>query len=94
MSIRLLETAGGILLIAALSFGLGGWVAFAVAHFGYATSRVWRRYLRGSRVLTVAGLAIYAWIVHVVGWSKLVLSTWGLQGLFLVDDLAILSPFS
>ena len=49
--------------------------------------------LRGSRILTVAGLTIYAWIIYLVGWPRLVLSNWGLQGLVLVDDLAILLPF-
>src|SRR5208283_2415457 len=42
---------------------------------------------------TVAGLGIYAWILYQVGWSRLVLSTWGLQGLILVDDLAVLFPY-
>jgi len=93
VSFRLIETLGGIFLIAALSFGLGGWVAAQVSHFGYASGRVFRRYLQGSRILTVAGLAIYAWIVYLVGWPRLVLSNWGLQGLVLVDDLAILLPF-
>ena len=49
--------------------------------------------LRARGSLTVAGLGIYAWILHHVGWSRLVLSTWGLQGLVLVDDLAVLLPF-
>ena len=93
VSFRLIETLGGILLIAALSFGLGGWVAAQVSHLGYASGRVFRRYLRGSRILTVAGLTIYAWIIYLVGWPRLVLSNWGLQGLVLVDDLAILLPF-
>ena len=93
VSFRLIETLGGILLIAALSFGLGGWVAAQVSHLGYASGRVFRRYMRGSRILTVAGLAIYAWIIYLVGWPRLVLSNWGLQGLVLVDDLAVLLPF-
>ncbi len=93
VSFRLMETLGGILLIAALSFGLGGWVAVQVSHFGYASGRVFRRYMHGSRILSVAGLAIYAWIVYLVGWPRLVLSNWGLKGLVLVDDLAILLPF-
>src|SRR5271166_4507925 len=92
-AMRVMETLGGIVLIAALSFGLGGWVAAQVSHFGYASGRVFRRYTYGSRILTVAGLAIYAWIVFMVGWPRLVLSSWGLQGLVLVDDLAILLPF-
>ena len=93
VSFQLIETLGGILLIAALSYGLGGWVAAQVSHFGYASGRVLRRYLLGSRILTVAGLAIYAWIIYRVGWPRIVLSSWGLQGLVLVDDLAILLPY-
>src|SRR5208283_3456785 len=81
LSVRLLEMAGGISLIAVLAFGLGGWVAARVSHFGYASGRVYRRYMQGSRILTVAGLAIYAWIVYLVGWPRLVQSNWGLQGL-------------
>jgi STE24 endopeptidase len=93
LSVRLLEMAGGISLIAILAFGLGGWVASRVSHFGYASGRVFRRYQLGSRVLTLVGLAVYAWIVSPLGWSGLVLSGWGLQGLVLVDDLAILLPY-
>ena len=91
--LRLLETAGGVVLIALLAFGLGGWVASRISHFGYASSKVCRRYTQGTRILTVAGLGIYAWILYRVGWSNLVLSTWGLQGLILVDDLAVLFPY-
>ena len=36
---RVLETFGGITLVAALAFGLGFWVAFQVSHSGYATSQ-------------------------------------------------------
>jgi STE24 endopeptidase len=93
VAFRLLETACGILLIALFSFGLGGWVAAQVSHFGYASSRVCRRYLLGSRILTLVGLGIYAGIIYLVGWSRLVLSNWGLQGLVLVDDLAVLMPY-
>ena len=82
VAMRMLATASGISLVAALSFALGGAVAFRVAHCGYATSRVWRFYLLGSRVLTFFCLVVYAWIVHVVGWSKLVLATWGFGTFF------------
>ncbi len=91
--LRLLEAAGGVLVIALLAFGLGGWVASRIAHFGYASSRVCRRYAQGTRLLTVAGLGVYAWILYKVGWSKLVLTTWGLQGSVLADDLAVLFPY-
>ena len=93
LPLRLLEMAGGIGLIAVLAFGLGAWVASRVSHLGYASGRVFRRYQLGSRVLTLAGLAVYGWIISPLGWSGLVLSGWGLQGLVLVDDLAILLPY-
>ena len=69
---RVLETCGGITLVAALAFGLGFWVAFQVAHSGHATSRLRRRYALGARLLTILSLVVYGWIIHSVGWSKLV----------------------
>jgi STE24 endopeptidase len=91
---RLLETFGGITLVAALAFGLGSWVAARVSHLGYATSRIRRRYSLFVRLLSVLSLCVYAWIIHVVGWSKLVTTNWGLSGLFLVDDLLVFLPFA
>jgi STE24 endopeptidase len=91
--LRVLETAGGVLLVGFLAFGLGGWVAARISHFGYASRRVLRRYIQGSRLLTIAGLGTYAWIIHGVGWSRLVLSNWGLRGAVLLDDLAVFAPF-
>src|ERR1039458_8638394 len=44
---RVLETFGGITLIASLAFGLGFWVSFRVSHSGSATSRLRRRYALG-----------------------------------------------
>jgi STE24 endopeptidase len=89
----LLETAGGIVLIALLAFSLGGWVAFRVSHLGYASGRVCRIYARASRILTVLGLAVFAAILYMAGWSGLVLSTWGLQGSILIDDVLVFMPY-
>jgi STE24 endopeptidase len=93
LSIRLFLTACGVLGIGGLALGLGSWVASRVQSYGYATDSVWRRYTRGTRLLTVLGLVAYAAIVHVLGWSTLVLSAAGLSGLFLVDDLAVFLPY-
>ncbi len=93
VSFRLIETLAGLLLIAAFSFGLGGWVAAEVSHLGYPSSRVFRRFMLGSRVLTALGLLIYAWIIYLVGWPRLVPSTWRPHGLAVVDDLLILLPY-
>jgi len=88
-----LETCGGITLVAALAFGLGFWVAFEVSHSGHATSRLRRRYALGARLLTILSLVVYGWIIHSVGWSKLVRTNWGLSRLILVDDFAIFLPY-
>ncbi|MFO0891554.1 MAG: M48 family metallopeptidase [Isosphaeraceae bacterium] len=90
---RLLQTGGGIILVAFASLGLGGWVARRVAHLGYASARVYRRYSQGLRLLTLLSLGTYAWILYRAGWSDLVLSRWGLQGLVLLDDLAVFLPY-
>jgi len=90
---RVLETCGGITLIAALAFGLGFWVAFQVAHSGHATSRLRRRYALSARLLTVLSLVVYGWIIHSVGWSKLVETNWGLSRLILVDDFVVFLPY-
>ncbi|MFI5456766.1 MAG: M48 family metallopeptidase [Isosphaerales bacterium] len=90
---RVLETCGGITLVAALAFGLGFWVAFQVSHAGHATSRLRRRYAVGARLLTMLSLVVYGWIIHSVGWSKLVQTNWGLSRLILVDDFVVFLPY-
>jgi STE24 endopeptidase len=90
---RVLETCGGITLVAALAFGLGFWVSFQVAHTGYSTSKVRRRYGLGARFLTVVSLIVYGWIIHWVGWSKMVRANWGLGDLVLIDDVVVFFPY-
>ena len=90
---RVLETCGGVTLVAVLAFGLGFWVSFQVSHSGYATSRLRRRYAFGVRFLTVLSLVVYGWIIHSVGWSKMVRTNWGLGGLVLVDDFVVFLPY-
>ena len=90
---RVLETCGGITVVAALAFGLGLWVAFQVSNVGYATSRLRRRYAFGARLLTVLSLLVYAWIIHYVGWSKMVVTNWGLGGSILIDDFVVFLPY-
>ena len=90
----MLETCGGITLVAALAFGLGLWVAFQVSHSGYATSQAPPALrARAPGLLTVLSLVVYGWIIHSVGWSKLVRTNWGLGGLILVDDFVIFLPY-
>jgi STE24 endopeptidase len=90
---RVLETFGGITVIAVLAFGLGFWVAIRVTQRGYAPSRLRRRYALGVRLLTVISLLVFAWIIHAVGWSKLVRANWGLGGLVLIDDVVVFLPY-
>jgi STE24 endopeptidase len=90
---RILGAAVGVLVVGILAFALGVWVAARVSGLGYASARIRRSYTRGLRFLTVFGLATYAWMIHHLGWSTLVLKDWGLEGSFLVDDLAVFAPF-
>jgi STE24 endopeptidase len=90
---RVLETCGGISLVAILSLGLGLWVASRVSHDGLPTSRVRRRYARGLLLLTVVSLLVYGWIIHSVGWSRVVRTNWGFEGLGLVNDVLVFLPF-
>jgi STE24 endopeptidase len=89
---RVLEMCGGITLVAILAFGLGFWVSFRVSHIGYAPSRLRRRYGLGVWVLTVLSLVVYAWIIHYLGWSKLVRSNWGLNRVVILGDFFVFLP--
>ncbi|MGO9465327.1 MAG: M48 family metallopeptidase [Isosphaeraceae bacterium] len=90
---RVLETFGGITLVAALAFGLGFWVALRASRFGYSPSRLRRRYTLAARLLTIFSLVVYGWIIHSVGWSKVVRANWGLGACVMVDDILVLLPF-
>ncbi len=93
VAFRLLEMCGGISLVAILSLGLGLWIASQVPQDGLPTSRVRRRYARGFRVLTVISLVVYGWIIHSVGWSRVVRSNWGFESLGLLNDILVFLPF-
>lgn len=90
---RVLETFGGITLVAALAFGLGFWVAFRASRFAGSPARLRRRYALAARLLTIFSLLVYGWIIHSVGWSKLVRANWGLRDWVLLDDILVLLPF-
>jgi STE24 endopeptidase len=93
VGVRLLEMCGGIGLVALLSLGLGFWVASRVSHDGLPTSRVRRRYANATRLLSAISLLIYGWIIHSVGWSHMVQTNWGFEGLGLINDILIFLPF-
>ena len=90
---RVLETFGGVMLIASLAFGLGFWVAFRASHIGSTPSKLRQGYALGVRVITVLSLLVYGWIIHSVGWSELVRTNWGLDGVVLFDDVVVFLPF-
>ena len=89
---RLLEACGGISLVAMLSLGLGLWIAAQVPRDGLPSSRVRLRYARGFRLLTMIALAVYAWIVHSVGWARLVRTNWGFESLGILNDVLVFLP--
>lgn len=90
---RVLETCGGVSIVALLSLGLGLWVASQVSRGELPITRVRGRHARGMRVLTVLSLLIYGWIIHSVGWGRLVRGNWGLDGWGILGDLVVFSPF-
>ncbi len=90
---RLAMMLGGVAFVAALAFGLGLWAAWRVARAGHASAPVRRRFTIGTRLITIGSLAVYAWIIHSLGWSKLVLANWGLHGWVLIDDLVVFLPY-
>ena len=93
VSVRVLETCGGISLVAILAFGLGLWVAFRVSQSGLATSRLRKQYAIGVRLLTVLSLVVYGLIIHWVGWSRVVQTNWGLDNYILLDDVVVFLPY-
>ena len=94
MALHVTETCGGITFITALAFGLGLWVTLQVSHSGHATSRLRPGYSLGARLVNILSLVVYGWIIHSVGWSKLVRTNWGLSTLILVDNWPFPFPIS
>jgi STE24 endopeptidase len=93
VSVPVLETCGGISLVAILAFGLGLWVASRVSQTGLATTRLKRRYALGVRLLTALSLVVYGLIIHWVGWSRVVHTNWGLGNYILLDDVVVFLPY-
>lgn len=93
VGISLLETGGGIGLVAVLSLGFGLWIASRVTHERLPTPRLRRRYALGNRMLSLVALLVYGWIIHSAGWSRVVRTNWGLEGFGLINDVLIFAPF-
>ncbi|MDG3003300.1 M48 family metallopeptidase [Paludisphaera mucosa] len=89
----ILQVAGSILAVAAAAFALGLGTAWGVRRKGFATARLRRTFLNGSRLLALAGLGVFGWAIHAWNWPGVVLGAWGWRGSILVDDLLIIAPF-
>src|SRR5262249_16614307 len=87
------QTLIGLLLVAAFAFLLGKVVAYRVGRRGGASPLVRRAYALGVRAVDVLSLVVYGWIVHEVGWPRVVRSGFGLGDPVLLDDALILLPF-
>ena len=91
---RVLETFGGIIAdrepgVRARVLGRVSGVSHRVHDLAGSASR----YALGVRLITFLSLVVYGWIIHSVGWSKLVRTNWGWIGLILVDDVVVFLPF-
>ncbi len=80
--------------MAILSFGLAFWIASQVEQGAMPASRVRRRHIRGVQVLTILSLVVYGWIIHSVGWGRVVRANWGLGRLGLLNDVFVFLPFA
>ncbi len=79
--------------VVAASFALGLWADSRVRRRGFATARVRRAFARGSRVIGLATVAAFGWIIHQEDWPGLVLGTWRWRGSILADDALLIAPF-
>ena len=83
--------AGAAVVAAAFALGLG--TAWKVRRDGSASSRTQRTLGIGSRLIAVATLAVYGWMVHGWGGSGIVNDAWGWRGSVLADDVLVIAPF-
>ena len=90
---RLFETCGGISVVAILSVRARALGASQVCHGAMPATRVRRRHARGVQLLTLIALVVYGWIIHSVGWGRLVRINWGLGNLGLINDAIVFAPF-
>lgn len=86
-------TAAGALGLAVVAISIGATVAFLVRRREGSTPAIRRFYALGCRSVEVFSLLIYAWIIHVVDWTTVVESGFGLRDTILVDEFLILLPF-
>lgn len=91
--LRVLQTCGGISVVAILSFGFALWIASQVSQGATPPSRVRRRHIRGVQLLTLISLVVYGWIIHSVGWGRVVRANWGLERLGVLNDAIVFLPF-
>jgi STE24 endopeptidase len=90
---RLLETLGGMFIVAATAGALGFGLASAARRAGRPTARIRRVYILGSRACEVLAVGVFAWTIHAVGWRQVVRSGFHLRGAILLDEILILAPF-
>ena len=74
--------------------GWGSGSRSARLYVGSSASRLRHVYVLGMRVLTFLSLIVYGWIIHSVGWSKLVRANWGLDGIVFCDDVVVFLPYA
>jgi len=91
--LHLAEAFAGVAGVALFALAFGRWVASRVVQRGYASSQLRKNYVFGLRCFEVAGLLVYAWIIHGVGWTTAVRGGLGLPHLGVLRDATILLPY-
>jgi STE24 endopeptidase len=90
---RLEEVAGGVALVGCVAVAVGLGVSRRRSRRGDSGAGLRRRYAWGTRAVEGLSLAIYAWMIHGVGWPWVVRVGLGLRGVILAEDVLILLPF-
>ncbi len=89
----LTETVVALGLGASVAMGLGLGLTAAVRRRGYPTASSRRGLAVASYLVQAMNLAVFAWLIHGLGWPDFVRNGMGLKGVFVVDELTILAPF-
>ncbi len=89
----LMQAIAALGLAASVAMGLGLGLTAAVRRRGYPTISTRRGFMAASYMVQAMNLAVFAWLIHGLGWPDLVKAGMGLRDAFVVDEVLILLPF-
>ncbi|HEV3121541.1 MAG TPA: Zn-dependent protease with chaperone function, partial [Isosphaeraceae bacterium] len=93
LAIRTLVSLAGVAFLALSTCLFGQWIKWKVQQSGAPTPATRHWYGIGVRVIEWVSLAVFAAIIHLVGWPWVVERGLGLRNAILVDEFLILLPY-